>query len=317
MLLIILIRYKDRIMTKDRLNKLLNQMAEDCFCPCLVDTESGEHWSFCNGLTACEDGPGSKGLPKDIGSRKSLIIEAEMPDESMIEAHIQRGDRLRIRVDTSYSSGDVVLIRYNERSYIMVYFKDRDGRKWLVPGNSRYASICMIDENNPEVIGRVIHMDREVLRVEYDDCVKQIEEAKKKMENFRMITQDHVSWAIQQLQSGITTNRWWFSVYRAMVQLKVHTNGDYEGFCERIKRELPDHKHLPDAVEISRMDILSFSKPIEKWDINDAPISQRKRFLEYQEIGFRMIDLLQCGQETVEDILRKLSETLKGNTDSE
>ena len=76
---------------------------------------------------------------------------------------------------------------------------------------------------------------------------------------------------------------------------------------------MPNHEHLPDPVELSRLDILSFSKPIEKWNIKDAPISQRKRFMEYQEIGFGMLALLESNGDGVGEILRKLSETLKKN----
>lgn len=77
---------------------------------------------------------------------------------------------------------------------------------------------------------------------------------------------------------------------------------------------MPDHKYLPDPVEIGRLDILGFSKPIEKWNNKDTPVTQRKRFMEYKEIGLRMLDLLECGEETAEEILRKLSDTLKKNS---
>jgi hypothetical protein len=221
---------------------------------------------------------------------------------------------LRIKVGAAISSGDVVMVRYNERSYIMAYFKDSDGMKWYIPRNSRYSSICAIDDNNPEVIGRVNFLERYELRVEYEDCAKQIEEAKKQMDNARIITQDHATWAIKQIQSVITVKRWWFPIYRALVQKKLNDEKDYDGFCERIKREMPDHKYLPDPVEIGRLDILGFSKPIEKWNNKDTPVTQRKRFMEYKEIGLRMLDLLECGEETAEEILRKLSDTLKKNS---
>ena len=208
-------------MTKNRLETILKQMAEDGWHPCLVDVDSRESWIFSTTPMACEYGADSNKLPKDIGSRKVLIIEAEMPDESMIEAHIQRGDRLRINVGAAISSGDVVMVRYNERSYIMAYFKDSDGMKWYMPRNSRYSSICAIDDNNPEVIGRVNFLERYELRVEYEDCAKQIEEAKKQMDNAKIITQDHATWAIKQIQSVITVKRWWFPLYRALVQKKV------------------------------------------------------------------------------------------------
>lgn len=302
-------------MTKNMLETILEQMAKDGWHPVLVDVNSGESWSFSTTPMACENGASPKKLPKDIGSRKALIIEAEMPDESMIEAHIQRGDRLRIKVDAAISSGDVVMVRYNERSYIMAYFKDSDGMKWFIPRNSRYVSICAIDDNNPEVLGRVNFLERYELRVEYEDCAKQIEEAKKQMENARIITQNHATWAIKQIQSVITVKRWWFPIYRALVQKKLNDEEDYDGFCERIKREVPDNEALPEAVEIRRQDVLGFRDPIEKWTLKTSPLEQPKRFNEYKELGLRMIDLLEWGEERAEEILRKLSDTLKKNNE--
>lgn len=302
-------------MTKDNLKTILEQMAKDRWDPRLIDLESGESWGFSATPMVCEKGVREKKLPKDIGSRQALIIEAEMPDDSMIEEHIKRGDSLRIRVGAAISSGDVVLVRYNGRSYIMAYFKDSDGIKWFMPRNSRYAPICAIGDENPEVIGLLIHLKRYEIRVEYEDCVKQIEEAKKELENARIITQDHASWAIKQIQSVITVKRWWFPIYRALVQKKLNDEEDYDGFCERIKREVPDHEFLPESVEIRRQDVLGFRDPIEKWTLITSPFEQSGRFIKYKELGLRMIDLLEWGEESAEEILRKLSDTLRKNNE--
>ena len=302
-------------MTKDRLESILKRMAKDSWSSRLIDVESGDSWCFSNEQMACEPGFGEKGLPKDIGSRQALIIETEMPDDSMIEAQIKRGDRLRIRVGAAISSGDVVLVDYNKRSYIMAYFKDSDGMKWYIPRNFRYTPICGIDDDNPCVVGRLMSLDRYDIRVEYDECVKQIEEVKKKMETAKVITQDHATWAIKQIESVITVKRWWFPIYRALVQKKLTDEEDYDGFCERIKRDAPDNKALPEAVEIRRQDVLGFRDPIEKWTLKTSPLEQPSRFVKYKELGLRMIDLLEWGEESAEEILRKLSDTLKKNNE--
>lgn len=62
------------------------------------------------------------------------------------------------------------------------------------------------------------------------------------------------------------------------------------------------------------LNLLSFSKPIAKWNIKDAPITQHKRFMEYKEIGLGMIALLESEKDGVGEILRKLSETLRNAT---
>ena len=46
--------------------------------------------------------------------------------------------------------------------------------------------------------------------------------AKKQMDNAKIITQDHATWAIKQIQSVITVKRWWFPIYRALVQKKLN-----------------------------------------------------------------------------------------------
>lgn len=300
-------------MTRDELNQILTQMGEAHWNPRLLDASTGEHWDYNNNMMACESGSENKELPKDICIRNSMFIEFDMPDDSMIDAGIMQCDALRAKLHAPYSIGKVVLVQFKEKTRMGVYCKDKNGNAWVMPMNKRYRKICLNDDKNAEVVGRVHMLQRNLIEVDPELCSDLANEAMKELELPKEITQARVTWTIKQIQSLITINRWWYSVYRAMVQLKVHTKGDYDGFCGRIKREHPNHEHLPDPVEISRLDTLGFTKPIEKWDINDGPYYQRKRFLEYQEIGLATLALLECEEGGEVEILRKLSETLKKN----
>ena len=300
-------------MTRDELNLILSQMGEARWNPRLLDTSTGEYWDYDSNMMVCESGLEQKQLPKDIDIRESMFIEFEMRDDSMIDAGIMQFDSMKARLNAPVTDGKVVLAYYEGRTYVGVYCKDKDGNAWVLPMNKRYRKIYLKDDKEAKIVGRVQELERREVEVDAHVCNRLIDEAMKELQKPKVIEQIHVSWAIQQIQAAITTNRWWFSVYKAMVQLEVHTKDDYEGFCERIRREVPDHKHLPDPIELSRLDILSFSKPIAKWNIKDAPITQHKRFMEYKEIGLGMIALLESEKDGVGEILRKLSETLKKN----
>ena len=67
---------------------------------------------------------------------------------------------------------------------------------------------------------------------------------------------------------------------------------DYAAFCERVKKEVPEHKHLPKADELQRMAVQSFRKHVRAWNPNDAPV-QGKRFTAYQKIGLKTLGLLE------------------------
>ena len=288
-------------MTKDRLESILKRMAKDRWSPRLIDKESGESWSFSTTLMACEDGVSKKRIPKDICSRKRVFIEIDMEDESMIDEGIKRDDMLTVRLETTVSDGDVVLVDRNERDYVMVYFKDKDDKEWLLPRNARYSAICMSDEENLEIVGRVVNLERRNLRVEYSECAKIMDEAKKRMAKPREISKEHASWCIRQIQSIIVIKRVWFAVYRAMVQMNVLGHKDYDGFCKWVAREVPNHEALPKSDELQRMEILSFCRPIEKWEEMNAPVTGT-RFYKYREIGIRMLDLLDSEEETPEKL---------------
>ena len=82
-------------------------------------------------------------------------------------------------------------------------------------------------------------------------------------------------------------------LYRALAMLDycVTPEGDFSNFCTRVRRLLPEHGHLPEAKEVARMAVQSFSKPVALRQSNNAPV-MGSRFREYQSIAMEMGRLL-------------------------
>lgn len=83
-------------------------------------------------------------------------------------------------------------------------------------------------------------------------------------------------------------------VHRAMADLNVVKDGDYEKFCNMVKVEVPQHSHLPKSDELQRLAMLSFTKPVRYWNAENAPV-KGKRFNDYLMIANRTTELLKGG----------------------
>ena len=105
------------------------------------------------------------------------------------------------------------------------------------------------------------------------------------------ITEECVSHAIKAIAPMVEVGRQWYAVCRVLVDVKVVTEGDFEGFCQRVKAEVPDHNNLPTRIELQRMAVQSFKKPVAMWNELNAPV-QGKRYNDYVKIAERMQELL-------------------------
>ena len=56
--------------------------------------------------------------------------------------------------------------------------------------------------------------------------------------------------------------------------------GDFQGFCQRVKSVVPEHRHLPAYEELQRMNVQSFARSVRLWDAQNAPV-KGKRFDDY------------------------------------
>ena len=106
------------------------------------------------------------------------------------------------------------------------------------------------------------------------------------------ITEEQVSRAIKAIAPMVELGRQWYAVCRVLEDVKMVPEGDFEGFCQRVRAEVPEHPHLPARDEMVRMAVQSFKKPVSMWNELNAPV-QGKRYNDYVKIAERMQELLE------------------------
>lgn len=229
-------------------------------------------------------------LPKDIvGMHPQIFIPAE--GDSMIEAGYEPGDSLRVKLDVSAHDGDDVLIWIDGKCTVKTYYTDEDGQKWLVPRNAAYDSIPLTDEMDVRVFGVVVGVEKASFRAPSRTLLQAIRKTKNKLKAASKLTKEEVDERIRKVGAIVVHARQWYAVYRALLDKSLTPEDDFKGFCDRVKRLLPEHDHLPEPKEISRMAVQSFAKPISLWVESNAPVAG-SRFRDYLHIGLTMSDSL-------------------------
>lgn len=212
--------------------------------------------------------------------------------DSMEGVSIEDGDILRVKAQPTANDGDVVLAMFDGDSTVKTYCEDEKGQPWLVPQNPKYKAFPMSDADDACIVGVVTEIIKQRPRVKFRDCQTLIEEAKEARNMGEEITEEQVSRAIKAIAPMVEVGRQWYAVCRVLVDVKVVTEGDFEGFCQRVKAEVPEHPHLPARDEMVRMAVQSFKKPVAMWNELNAPV-QGKRYKDYVKIAERMQELLE------------------------
>lgn len=266
--------------------------------------EAGWHPMLCDTPIPFYDNEVMCGIPNSVGDvvkevrmlpKELLAMQPEFlvraRGDSMKDAGIMEGDILQVVTDVPPSDGDIVLATLDGDYTVKTYCEDDEGRPWLVPQNEEYSPIRLEDYNDVVIVGVVRQVTKRVRHVSHNLCMKILNKAKREMESQKVITDEQVSNAIGVMAEKIEISRLWFAVYRTMVDEKVWKDGDFKGFCDRVRAEVPEHEHLPVAEDLQRMDVGSFSKSVVLWNEKDAPV-QGKRFKRYMEIAQMTDDLL-------------------------
>lgn len=212
--------------------------------------------------------------------------------DSMEGVSIEDGDILRVKAQPTASDGDVVLAMFDGDSTVKTYCEDEKGQPWLVPQNPKYKAFPMSDADDACIVGVVTEIIKQRPRVKFRDCQTLIQKAKEARDMGEEITEEQVSRAIKAIAPMVEVGRQWYAVCRVLVDVKVVTEGDFEGFCQRVKAEVPEHPHLPARDEMVRMAVQSFKKPVAMWNELNAPV-QGKRYKDYVKIAERMQELLE------------------------
>lgn len=229
-------------------------------------------------------------LPKELmGIHPEMLVPVE--GESMIDAGYEPGDQLRIRFGVTAHDGDNILIWIDGRCTVKTLFTDEDGQKWLVPQNEEYDSILLNEEMDVRILGVVVAVVKASSRVSSRSLLQAIRRTKNKMKAAKKLTNEEVDERIVKIGPLVVHARQWFSVYRALLDKELTEADDFLSFCNRVKRLLPDHKHLPDYKDLMRINVLSFSKPLSMWVESNAPV-RGQRFRDYLRIGMTMSNLL-------------------------
>ena len=223
-------------------------------------------------------------LPRSlVGMNPEFVIP--VIGDSMKEAGILEGDRLRVQVGASVRDGDIVVASIDGECTVKAYCEDETGEKWLVPRNDAYNAIRLTEEMDVRFIGRVVGHMKEAPRSAYSDLIRSIRRTRGKAGcTEKKVSADRLQAILMEMGEVVKHGRQWYAVYRAMVDKGLLQEGEYTAFCERVAGLMPEHGHLPLPVEMKRMAVLSFRKPAALWERGNAPVSGQ-RFDDYLRIA--------------------------------
>ena len=221
------------------------------------------------------------------------VYRAQAIGDSMENLEIEDGDTLTLVAGGRISDGDIVLVALDDDFTVKAYFEDDDGEKWLVPYNEKYPSIHLHEGMNIQVKGRVIDVSKGAPRASSRESRRLVRLHKERSTTKKEIGPQQVSQALRKIAPMVMLARQWYAVYRAMVDLSLISENDFDHFVDMVTVELPQHPCLPTRLELHRMATLSFTKPVALWRADNAPV-QGKRFVAYMNIARMMKDLLEA-----------------------
>lgn len=281
-------------MNEKELKEIFGKLDEQGWMPMLCDTPVGISSSKVKCGLPTEIGDESIDdywmIPKAIvGCHPELMIRAD--GDSMIDAGYENGDLLRVRFDLTACDGDSVLAWIDGQCTVKTYFTDEDGTLWLVPQNDNYDPIPIQEGMDFRILGVVTGVEKASVRASSRKSLNAIRRMKNKLREVKKLSSEQVDELLVSMGCYVQHARQWYAVMRAMVDAKVQDKNDFNGFCCRVCRLLPEHKHLPDEKELQRMAVLSFAKPVSLWVECDAPVTG-KRFRDYLAIALQMTKYL-------------------------
>jgi len=281
-------------MDEKELKEILTLLEEQGWKPMLCDTPVGVSYSTVKCGLPTEMGDESIDdywlVPKALtGMHPEMMIRAD--GDSMIDAGYEDGDLLRVRFGVTAHDGDNVLAWLDGQCTVKTLFSDEDGLRWLVPQNDSYDAIPLREEVDFRILAVVVGVEKASVRTSSRKALTAIRRMKNKLRSARKLSREQVDELIVRIGDSVQHARQWYAVMRPMVDAEVQDETDFDGFCSRVCRLLPQHKHLPDPKEVQRMAVLSFAKPVSMWVECDAPVTG-KRFRDYLAIALCMASYL-------------------------
>ena len=222
-------------------------------------------------------------MPNLVVGKDALCI-IPVKGESMIDAGFEPGDLVMVSYDEAVKDGDVVVALIDGQATLKTYMLDARGNKWLVPYNKRFDAILLTEDMHIMSVGKVVQHIKKYPRTSYHEGQKTIERTLGKMDKPRILTREDIGRAIRNVAPLVDEKRKWYAVYRVLVDKELLTENDYRTFVQWVVEEVPGHDHIPDALDLPRVALYSFSKPVSEWKLGKAPVSG-KRFRDYCKIA--------------------------------
>ena len=219
---------------------------------------------------------------------------------SMLDAGICDGDWVKMTIAQEPKDGDIVVVVIGSECTLKSYYEDDNGVRWLIPQNKAEEGkyrVIRLDDTLEKVYlcGVVKEILKALPRVSTRSLRSTLNALKAYADEEPRITEQRVNEVIRIVAADIKIARLWYAVYKPMEEKNVFPKEGYAAFCERVRLEVPEHKHLPVEVELQRMAVQSFKRSVRQWNPNDAPV-QGKRFVAYQQIGLHILGLLETDE---------------------
>jgi hypothetical protein len=280
-------------MTIEELRSLFRDMQDKGLNPMMCDTEVPLYDAAvpCGDPMYCaEDFVESMLLPKELLSIKPEFM-VTVRGESMRDAGIATGDVVKVVGIDHPFDGDIVLACIEGEYTLKTYFEDEDGQTWLVPQNEDYKPVLLDGSRRVRLCGRVKEIVKQAPRVPSRLCARAVRRAIKAKDVRSKISEVKVSYVFQEIAPMIKAARLWYAVYRMMADYDVVKVEDFDTFLYMLQKEVPQHEHVPLKVELQRLAVQSFAKPVKLWTPSNAPV-RGLRYKSYVEIANKTEELL-------------------------
>ena len=229
-------------------------------------------------------------FPRDLAKWDPIFLITVQGD-SMRGVGIMTGDQLQVQMDATIHDGDIVLASIDGECTVKTYYTDEFGDPWLVPHNEKCDAIPLTGRTDVRFYGKVVGCLKDAPRGSSRDCMDAIRRTRNGSKQPKEITPERIENAVKTVAIHVEYARQWYAVYRALLDHKAVSEGDFEGFEELVRKTVPDHPRLPKATELGRIAVQSFRKPVSRWDRDNAPVSGG-RFLAYLRIAQMTADIL-------------------------
>ena len=226
-------------------------------------------------------------VPRDFLKMCDYIVKVR--GYSMKDADIADGDDVLVKYCDHYDDGDIVVALLDGDSTLKAYCRDENNEAWLVPDNDDFPPIRVADYSTAYILGRVTGVRKGTPRTKFSTLRRRLQESKEQRQ--LVVTDQMVYEAVTQVLNSIKNGRMWFAVYRVLVDVHYLKADDYEGLKTKMDQLFPENDFAINPRDISRMDILSFSKSVSLWNSENAPVVG-KRYRDYLRLATDLTALL-------------------------